>query len=183
LTVTVHVAPAAIVLPLKVSAVSPATGAKIGEPQPLVVADGGLSTTIAPGAVGNVSLNATLVWAVKVSWLVIVKVRIDVPPARMVLGLKAFVMVNGRVTNTVSEPLLLFSLSSMIILLGSTEAVFLRLPVDAGVTLKETVKMPPIAMVTVPMAVGLQLSVPLLIAQVRVVLPPMPLTFASVGVP
>jgi hypothetical protein len=101
----------------------------------------------------------------------------------MVLGLKAFVMVNGRVTNTVSEPLLLFSLSSMIILLGSTEAVFLRLPVDAGVTLKETVKMPPIAMVTVPMAVGLQLSVPLLIAQVRVVLPPMPLTFASVGVP
>ena len=79
LTVTVQIAPAAIVPPENEIDPAPATGANVGAPHPLVVAFGVAATTIAPGATGNVSLKAMppreLFWF----GLVIVNVSVETP--------------------------------------------------------------------------------------------------------
>ena len=80
MTVTVQVAPAAIPPPENDTDPAPATGEKVGAPQPLVEAEGVAATTIAPGLVGNVSLKATPVSAELVLLLTSVKVRVEVPP-------------------------------------------------------------------------------------------------------
>lgn len=66
--------------------VSVAAGAKVGEPHPLVVALGVAATRICAGEVGRVSANWTLERALFWFGLVMVKVSVDVPPARIGLG-------------------------------------------------------------------------------------------------
>ncbi len=71
---------------------APATGVKVGVPQPDVVAPVGLATTIAPGDRGKVSVKlAPLMEAVFGLCNVIVKV--EEPPALVGFGLKLFAMV------------------------------------------------------------------------------------------
>src|SRR5688500_20350627 len=81
--------------------VAVATGAKIGEPHPLVVAFGVAATRICAGEVGQVSVNARA--ASESFWfgLVIVNVSLELPPARIGLGENNFVMVGG--CNTMRE--------------------------------------------------------------------------------
>lgn len=75
---------------------APATGAKVAAPQPLIVAPGGLATTIAPGEVGNTSEKFTPETAAGLG-LVIVNVRAETPLTLVGSGLKllAIVRVEG----------------------------------------------------------------------------------------
>jgi len=93
--------PAAIVPPVNDIDVAVATGAKIGEPHPLVVAFGAAATRICAGDVGKVSVNARSVSGSFWFGLVIVKVNVEVPPARIGLGENNFVMPGG--CKTVSD--------------------------------------------------------------------------------
>src|SRR5262245_35104130 len=81
LTVTMQVPPGAIVPPLKLIDPLPGAGANVGAPQPVVVGAGAGATTIAPGATGNVSVNATPDCGRLTFGLVIVKVRVVGVPA------------------------------------------------------------------------------------------------------
>src|SRR5690242_3847085 len=83
-----------------------ATGAKVGEPQPLVENVSGLATFIAPGVVGNVSEKATpLIWSFWLG-LVIENVSVDVPPATIGFAQKFLLICGGaRTVNVaVEEP-------------------------------------------------------------------------------
>lgn len=70
----------------------PATGAKVGVPQPMVAAPVGFATTIRPGVVGKVSVKLTPLIAAAFG-LVIVKVNLEVPPATVGSGEKFLLMV------------------------------------------------------------------------------------------
>ena len=100
-TYTVQVPPAEMVPFVKEMEVALAAGAKVGEPHPLVVALGVAATRICPGEVGNVSENWTLERLSFRLGLLIVKVRVDVPPARIGLGANNFEIAGGF--KTVSE--------------------------------------------------------------------------------
>lgn len=78
-----------------------AAGAKVGEPHPLVVALGVAATRICAGEVGKVSANWTLERELFRFGLVIVKVSVEVPPARIGLGANNFERLGGF--NTVRE--------------------------------------------------------------------------------
>src|SRR5262249_15452322 len=71
---------------------APATGAKVGAPQPLVVAAGGLATTIAPGEVGKVSVKLRPESGAPLG-LMMVKVSDETPPTLVGWGLKFFLRV------------------------------------------------------------------------------------------
>src|SRR5258706_5406163 len=88
-----------MVPPEKVREAAPAAGAKVGAPQPDVVAAGVPATTIAPGDVGSVSVKLRLLSADDVG-LVIVKVRVETPPTAMGLGLKVFANVSCEAGST-----------------------------------------------------------------------------------
>jgi len=75
---------------------APAAGAKVGVPQPLVVAFGEVATTMFPGVVGNVSVKATFGNASLGLGLVIVKVNVLVLPGITGLGLNTFSIEGGR---------------------------------------------------------------------------------------
>jgi len=96
-TVTVQLPLAAIVPPLKVNVVLPAAGAKVGAPQPVVVAFG-VPATSSPA--GRASVKATPVNAVPVFGFVIVKVKVEVPPTAMGSGAKFFAIEGGATTVT-----------------------------------------------------------------------------------
>ena len=66
---------------------APAVGTNVGEPQPVVEALGVLATTMAPGAVGKVSVKCNPLNDEGVG-LVIVKVRVETPPTFVGSGLK-----------------------------------------------------------------------------------------------
>ena len=89
-----HVLFAATVTPETEIEPAPATGAKVGVPQPLVAAPVGLATTIAPGEVGKVSVKLTLLTATGLG-LVIVKLSADEPLALIGVGLKLLLMVTA----------------------------------------------------------------------------------------
>ena len=98
-TVTVQVAPAAIVPPLSCTPRLPAASAVPPElckvaPVQVVVADSGLASVIAPGEVGNTSVNAVgeSVMGKVALVLVSVMVKVLVSPTVMVAGLKALVI-------------------------------------------------------------------------------------------
>ena len=78
-----------------------AAGAKVGEPHPLVIALGVAATRICAGEVGRVSANWTLERELFRFGLVIVKVSVEVPPARIGLGANNFERLGGF--NTVRE--------------------------------------------------------------------------------
>jgi hypothetical protein len=95
LTLMVQVLLAAM-LPLEnVIDPAPATGANVGEPQPVVEAFGVLATTIAPGEVGNVSVKFSPLNEEGVG-LVIVNVRVETPPTVVGSGLKLFEIVTAE---------------------------------------------------------------------------------------
>ena len=100
-TDTVHVPPSAIVPFVNERDVALAAGAKVGDPHPLVVAPGMEATCICAGEVGSVSENWTLERELFRFGFVTVKVRVDVPPARIGLGANNFAMLGGF--KTVSE--------------------------------------------------------------------------------
>jgi hypothetical protein len=76
---------------------APAVGAKVGVPQPLVLALGGLATYIFPG---KESVNATpfSVVVVFTAGLMIMKVSTLEPPLVMLVGLKPLLMTGGAIT-------------------------------------------------------------------------------------
>lgn len=78
---------------------APAVGANVGEPQPVVEAPGVLATTIAPGEVGNVSVKFRPLNEEGVG-LVIVKVRVEMPPTVVGSGLKFFEIVTAEGSST-----------------------------------------------------------------------------------
>ena len=73
----------------------PAVGAKVGDPQPVVEAFGGLATTIAPGVVGRLSVKFNPLKVAGVGF-VRVNVRVETPPAVVGSGLKFFEIVTAE---------------------------------------------------------------------------------------
>ena len=89
---------------------APAAGAKVGVPQPLVLAAGVAATTIAPGVVGRVSLKLTPLKALPVG-LLRVKTSVLLPPLAIGLVRKVLLMV--------AAPTLV---STVVVLLAVTES-------------------------------------------------------------
>ena len=79
---------------------APATGAKVGVPQPVVVAPGVGATVIAPGVVSSVSVKFKPLTVTEVG-LVNVKVNAETPPALVGSGLKFFAMVTAEAGSTI----------------------------------------------------------------------------------
>ena len=100
-TLTAHELLAAIVPPLKLMVVSPAAGANV---PPHVLLEPGTAATCRPA--GKVSLTATPLKAVPVLGLVMVKVRVEVPPTEVVVGEKALLILGGATTVSVTVLLL-----------------------------------------------------------------------------
>src|SRR5258708_7290347 len=93
---TVHVPPAEIVPPENEIEPALAAGEKAGAPQPVVRGLGAGATFMAPGAMGKVSAKATPLMASFWLGLVMVKVNLDVPPARMGVGWNSLAMAGGK---------------------------------------------------------------------------------------
>jgi len=119
-TVTVHVPKAAIDPPPNDIEPAPATAVTV--PAQSVVAFVVPATTIDPGVVGNVSLNATPVNSVPVFGFVIVNVSVETPPSLIGSGAKFFVIVGARIaTTSVSSLALLFpGIGSLVVALTVT---------------------------------------------------------------
>jgi hypothetical protein len=100
LTVTVHVPPTRIVPFENVMEPLPALGAKVGRPQPEVVAPGVSATTIAAGKVGNVSEKATPVKTVAILGLLSVNVNTVLVFTATGLGEKLLAIVGGKICTT-----------------------------------------------------------------------------------
>ncbi len=81
------------------TALAPAVGAKVGEPQPVVEAFGVPATVITPGVVGRLSVKLRPVTVTGVG-LVNVKVRLDIPLTVVGSGLKFFEIVTADGSNT-----------------------------------------------------------------------------------
>ena len=107
LTFTVQVPPAAMVAPENATDAAFAVGAKVGAPQPVVLAAGVAATVIAPGLVGKVSPKATPVSAVVGFGLVIVKVSVEVAPTAIGAGDKSFAMLGATTLLTTRLAVLL----------------------------------------------------------------------------
>src|SRR3954471_1363611 len=97
----------AIVPPGKVIAPAPATGEKVGEPHPDVTGFGEGPTFMAPGETGRVSLKATPLMVSFWLGLMMVKVRVDVPPARIGVGLNPLAIDGGTSAVRLALPTLL----------------------------------------------------------------------------
>src|SRR5262249_50837708 len=137
---TVQVPPPAMAPPEKVMEPAPAAGANVGEPQPVVAGFGDAATTIAPGEVGKVSPKATPVRASFWFGLVMVKVSVDVPLARIGEGVKSLLIDGGSTAlSDALARLLLFVPPSAV----DTKPLTLRgWPAGVAVTLTETVQEP-----------------------------------------
>src|SRR5713101_753853 len=96
-TLTAHELLAVIPPPLKLMVVSPAAGANV---PPHVLLEPGTAATCRPS--GKVSLTATPLKAVPVLGLVMVKVRVEVPPTEVLVGEKALLMLGGATTVTLA---------------------------------------------------------------------------------
>jgi len=129
-TENVHELLAASVAPAKLMDEEPAVAVIAPAPQVPVNPFG--VATIKP--VGNVSVKATPVSTVLVFGLLIVKLKVVVPFNGTVAAPKDLVIDGGPTTVTVFEPVLFVSLYSSAFPLGSTVAVFARLPAAVGVT-------------------------------------------------
>ena len=105
-TVTVHVAPAAMVPFENEMDPAPATAVRIGAPQPVADALGVPATVIAAGEVGSVSENDTAGRLLFAFGLVMKNVSVLVPPVRMGFGPKNFEMLGGcrAVRDAVADP-------------------------------------------------------------------------------
>jgi len=159
-TFTVQVPPAAaMVPPLNVREVSPALGVNV--PPHDVLAFGVLATA---NPAGNESVNPTPVRMVVLLLLVIVNVRVVVPPSGMVAALNDFEMVAGPTTVIMAVLLvapapLSFELMAPVVLLCTPAAVPVTVTMNEQVPLAASV--PPVneiklgaVVVTVPPQVG-----------------------------
>lgn len=136
-TVTSHVPAPATDPPLKVRLVPPATGEKVGEPQPEVPAAVGLAMNI---PVGSVSVNATPVNAVAGFGFVMVKTNGVVPPITRGLMENSLEITGGETTSNVAEAV--FPVPPLVEVTASL--VFTYVPPVEAVTLTTTVQVPPI---------------------------------------
>jgi len=100
-TLTAHELLSAILPPVKLMVVSPAPGVNV--PPHVLLAPGTVATC---RPVGKGSLTATPLKAVPVFGLVMVKVRVEVPPTAVVVGEKALLMLGGATTVSVTVLLL-----------------------------------------------------------------------------
>jgi hypothetical protein len=132
----------------------PAVAVMVPPPQ-LPVNPFGVATT---SPEGRLSVKAMPVNTVPGLGLVIVKLRVVVPFNGMLAAPKDLLIEGGAMTVTVSEPVLLLSLSSSRLLLGSTVAVFARLAAAVGVTRNVTLNEEFTGMTTVRLPAA-QLSV------------------------
>ncbi len=142
-TFTVQVAPAAMLPPLNATELAPAAGAKVGAPQPVVLAFGTAATTIAPGATGKVSLKATPAIALFTLGLAMVKVRVVVPPGRIGFGANSLSITGGTITVSVAtaeppgplfSPVCVVEMKPLMLVLGpGTELVTLTATVQVPV--------------------------------------------------
>src|SRR6266849_4989552 len=96
-TLTAHELLAVIVPPVRLMVVSPGAGANV---PPHVLLEPGTAATCRPS--GKVSLTATPLKAVPVLGLVMVKVRVEVPPTEVLVGEKALLMLGGATTVTLA---------------------------------------------------------------------------------
>jgi hypothetical protein len=149
-TVTVQLPLAGMVNPLSVNAV--AAFAKLFPLAPTQVPPALCAPLIAMFA--SVSVKLAPVKALAFGF-VNVKVIVEVPPLWIVPVPNAFAIVGAPNTVTVFEPVLFASLLSVILLLGSTVAVFGRLPAEVGVTAKVTLNDAFAGIVTAPFATQL----------------------------
>lgn len=161
LTETVHEPDARIVPLEKLRLVSPAPGAKVGEPHPDRFTFG-VAATCRP--TGRLSVNTTPMRDVPAFGFVMVKLRVLVPSTLTVFGVKDLAIEGGIRMVTVSEPVLFESFISVTLLFGSIVAIFARLALEAGVTAKVTATLPAVPIVTVP-PFAAQLSVPVVMLQ------------------
>lgn len=102
MTLTVQVPPPTSEPPENEIEALPAVGLNVGVPQLFMVALGVAATFIAPGEIGKVSVKATPAKGVDAFGLVIVKVSVEVPPARIGLWAKALVILAGVSTTRVA---------------------------------------------------------------------------------
>jgi len=143
-TVITQLPPAGIVPPLKVSVVSPATGAKV--PPQVSVAFGGFATT---NPAGNASVNATPVNATVGFGLVNVKVSVVVPPTGTTEAPKALLIVGGA--NTVIVAVLLVVPGPPFVDVTAPVVLFLT-PAVVPVTVTENMHVP-LAAIVAPVSV------------------------------
>src|SRR3954463_3327204 len=156
--------PPAIVPPVKEIAPAPATGENVGDPHPVVVGFGDGATFMAPGDTGSVSAKATPLMASFWLGLMMVKVRVDVPPARIGVGLNPLAIDGGTSAVRLALPTLL-----MLVPLSVVESVPLTLPWGPGgtaVTWTLTVQeplagmVPPVKVSDVAAAAGAHVGAP-----------------------
>jgi hypothetical protein len=136
----VQVPLAAMVPPEKLNEVLPAAGAKVGEPQPLVLAFG-VAATCRPA--GNESLKVMPVSAVPAFGLAIVKVNVLTAPTAIGFGAKDLAMFGGASTVNVSVPVL--PVPPLVEV--TFPVVFTFAPLLVAVILTATVQVPLAAMV------------------------------------
>lgn len=96
LTEIVQLLPALMLALIKLTLPAPAVAVNV--PPQLLLALEGLATTIAPGEVGNVSVNVTLLMALFGFGLVIVNVNMDMSPAKIGLARKRLPICGGATT-------------------------------------------------------------------------------------
>jgi hypothetical protein len=148
-TVTVQMLLAAIDAPLRL--ILEPFGAAVTVPPEQVVEALGTAAFCKP--VGYVSVKLTPVNAtVFEAGLVIVKIMVVVPLIAMVDAVKDLLIDGAAMTVTAFVPVLFPSLISSTLSLGSTLAVFERLPEEVGVTGKLILKEEPIGKLTAPTA-------------------------------
>src|SRR5258708_2956419 len=104
LTETMHVPPPMMEPPENEMEPAPAAGVNAGAPHPEVKAPGKAATTIAPGEVGKMSAKATPPIVSFWLGLVMVKVSVDVPPARIGDGENSLEIDGGRMAVSVAVP-------------------------------------------------------------------------------
>ncbi len=152
---------AATVPPLRLIVVAPPVGAKV--PPQVLLAFGVLATCTPPG---NVSLTATPVRvALLAPGLVMVRVKVEIPFARMTLGAKALVRVGGTSTAKVAEAVPpvppLVEVTAPVVLFLAPELVAVTLIEAAQEPLAATV--PPVRLIVVAPAAPVKVAPQLLV--------------------
>ena len=141
-TLTTQLPPPAIVPPVKAIVVAPGAGENEGDPQPESVTLG-----VAPTAIiaGKVSLNATPASASFWLGFEIVKLSVEVPPARIGLGANCFSIAGG--TTAVSDAVATLVVVVPLSVVESTPLTFVFGPGVVATTSTLTVQDPDAGMV------------------------------------
>lgn len=160
-TVTTHVSPPAIEPPENATDPAPGDGENVAAPQPApTVVFGAGATTMAPGATGNVSEKATPEMASSGFGLVMVKVSVDTPFARMGDGANALAIAGGSTAVSVSVAGVSSPVPPSVVV--TMPLTFVCTPPAVAVTSTDTVQallagiVPPVSVTVVAPAAGTQ---------------------------